>query len=59
MLVIHKDYLYAFMGYTQFYILDSIERINITNLDKRKWEKVNISNPAQINLKFYGSSIYK
>ena len=59
MLAIHKDYLYAFMGYTQFDILDSIERINITNLDIRKWEKVNIFNPAQINLKFYGAGIYK
>lgn len=59
MLVIHKDYLYAFMGYTQFGILDSIERINISKLGKSKWEKVSISNPGGINLKFYGSGIFK
>ena len=59
MLVIHKDYLYAFMGYTQFGILDSIERINISRLGKSKWEKVSIANPGGINLKFYGAGIYK
>ena len=56
-LVIHKDYLYAFMGYTQYNILDSIERINITKLGSSKWEKVSISNPNNINLKFYGAGI--
>ena len=59
MLVIYKDYLYAFMGYTQFNILDSIERINISKLGKSKWEKVSISNPDKLNLKFYGAGIYK
>ena len=59
MLVIYKDYLYAFMGYTQFNILESIERINISKLGKSKWEKVSISNPDKINLKFYGAGIYK
>jgi hypothetical protein len=58
MLVIYKDYLYAFMGHTQFDILDSVERININKLGSSKWEKVSISNPKNINLKFYGSGIY-
>ena len=58
MLFIYKDYLYAFMGYTQFSILDSIERINIAKLKTSKWEKVSISNPNNINLKFYGAGIY-
>ena len=57
MLVIHKGYLYAFMGHTQYSILDSIERINITKLGSSKWEKVSISNPNNINLKFYGAGI--
>jgi len=59
MLVIYDDYLYAFMGYTQSGILDSIERINITKLGTSKWEKVSTSNPTKINVKFYGSGIYK
>ena len=58
MLVIYKDYLYAFMGYTQFGILDSVERINIAKLGTSQWEKVSISNPERINLKLYGSGIY-
>ena len=58
MLVIYKDYLYAFMGHTQFRILDSIERINIAKLGSSKWEKVSISNTNNINLKFYGAGIF-
>ena len=58
MLVIYKDYLYCFMGYTQFEILNTIERINITNnILINKWETVNISNESNLNLKFYGSGI--
>jgi hypothetical protein len=58
MLVICKDYLYCFMGYTQFEILNSVERINITNILINKWENVNISNEYNLNLKFYGSGIF-
>ena len=58
MLVIYKDYLYAFMGHTQFNILDTIERINITKLKSSKWEKVAFSNPRNINSKFYEAGIY-
>lgn len=59
MLVIYKDYLYCFMGYTQFEILNSVERINITNnILTNKWENVNISNECNLNLKFYGSGIF-
>ena len=40
-LVIHKNYLYAFMGHAQYSILDSIKRINISKLGSSsfKWEK--------------------
>ena len=58
MLVLYEEYLYVFMGFTQFGILDSIERININKLGTSKWEKVSISNPENINLKFYGAGIY-
>lgn len=58
MLIIYKDYLYAFMGHTQFNILDTIERINITKLKTSKWEKVSYSNPSNINSKFYEAGIY-
>ena len=57
-LAIYKDYLYAFMGYTQYAILDSVERININKLGSSKWEKLSISNPEKNNLKFYGAGIY-
>ena len=57
-LTIYKDYLYAFMGYTQYTILDSVERININKLGSSKWEKLSISNPENNNLKFYGAGIY-
>ena len=56
MLAIYKDFLYCFMGYTQIEILNSIERINITNnILINKWEILNISNESNSNLKFYGS----
>ena len=58
MLIIYKDYLYAFMGHTQFNILDTIERININKLKTSKWEKVSFSNPSNINSKFYEAGIY-
>ena len=59
MLVIYKDYLYTFMGYSQFEILDSVERINIgSNLLVNKWENLNISNDYNLNIKFFGSGIY-
>ena len=58
MLVIYKDYLYAFMGYTQNNILNSVERINISKLGSCKWEKVSIKNEENLNLRFYGAGIY-
>ena len=57
-LAINNDYLYSFMGYIQFNILDIIERINITNLNNGKWEKVIFSNPDNVNIKFYGAGIF-
>ena len=57
-LAIYKDYLYVFMGYSQYNILDSVERININKLGKSKWEKVAFSNPDSINLKFYGAACF-
>ena len=58
MLVIYKDYLYAFMGYTQNNILNSVERINISKLGSSKWEKVSFKNEENLNLRFYGAGIY-
>ena len=58
-LFINEGYLYAFMGYSQYNILDSVERININKLGTSKWEKLSFSNPDNINLKFYGAGIYK
>ena len=58
-LAFYGNYLYAFMGYTQFGILDSVERININNLGKSKWEVVKITNNYNINIKFYGAGVYQ
>ena len=57
-LTIHDNYLYAFMGYTQFGILDSVERINIKDLGKKNWEVVTITNLSNANIKFYGAGVY-
>ena len=57
-LVLYKDYLYAFMGYTQYNILDTVEKININKLSTNKWEILQILNPNKINLKLYGAGVY-
>ena len=57
-LTIHDDYLYAFMGHTQYNILDNVERINIKNLGSNKWENVIVSNPNNVNTRFYGAGVY-
>jgi len=57
-LAIYGDYLYAFMGHTQFNVLDSVERINIKNLGNSNWENVAFSNPNNINTRFYGAGVY-
>ena len=57
-LAIYDNYLYAFMGCTQFGILDTVERIYIKDLKNNKWEKVNVKNPSNINIKFYGAGVY-
>ena len=58
MLLIDDNYLYAFMGLSQFGLLDSVERINLGNLSNG-WEIVTFSNPNGLSLKFYGSGIRK
>ena len=57
-LYIHDNYLYAFMGYSQFGILDSVERINIKDFGKNNWEVVTITNLSKVNIKFYGAGVY-
>ena len=58
MLFIENNYLYCFMGLTQNGILDTVERINLDNLEAG-WENVNIINSGEINLKFYGAGIIR
>ena len=58
MLYINNNYLYCFMGLSQNGILDSIERINLENMDAG-WENIIISKCDHINLKFYGSGIIR
>ena len=57
-LEIYNNYLYIFMGYTQYNILDSIERMEIDNLEISKCEKLAFKNPENMNTKFFGAGIY-
>ena len=57
-LTIHGDYLYAFMGYNQFNILDTVERLNIKTLGSSKWENVNVSVGNGVNIRFFGAGVY-
>lgn len=56
MLEIQNNYLYSFMGLSQNGILDSVERINLDNIEVG-WESINIDSNEDINLKFYGAGI--
>ena len=58
MLLVEKNFLYCFMGLSQSGILDSIERINIDNIDVG-WESIIVENANEINLKFYGAGIIR
>ena len=58
MLFIENNFLYCFMGLTQNGIIDSVERLNLDNLEAG-WENVNIINSGEINLKFYGAGIIR
>ena len=57
-LAFNNDYLYTFMGHTQYDILDMIERINISQLGNSKWEVVQFYNPNSINIKFFGAGVF-
>lgn len=59
MLYILNGYLYAFMGYNEKGVLDSVERINLSNLANNKWEIVKINYPFSVNMNFYGAGIYE
>ena len=58
MLYIDNNYLYCFMGLSQNGILDSVERINLENIDAG-WSNIIIDNCDDINLKFYGAGIIR
>ena len=58
MLFVEKNFLYCFMGLSQKGILDSIERINLDNIEKG-WETIIVDNSNETNLKFYGAGIIR
>ena len=58
MLFVENNFLYCFMGLSQNGILDSVERINLDNIDAG-WESIIIDNVDDINLKFYGAGIIR
>jgi len=57
-LAVLGDYLYAFMGHTQFGVLDTVERIYIKTIGSNKWENVKVSNPNKVNMGFYGAGVF-
>ena len=58
MLFTEKNFLYCFMGLTQNGVLDSVERLNLENIEAG-WESIIIDNRENINLKFYGAGIFR
>ena len=58
MLFLENNFLYCFMGLSQTGILDSIERINIENIEAG-WETIIVDNINDVNLKFYGAGIIR
>ena len=58
MLFIEKNFLYCFMGLNQNGILDTVERLNMENIEAG-WENIIVDNCDNINLKFYGAGIKK
>ena len=56
MLFVKNNFLYCFMGLTQNGILDTIERINLNNINAG-WENIIVHKIEDINLKFYGAGI--
>ena len=56
MLFVKNNFLYCFMGLTQNGILDTVERINLNNIETG-WEIIIIQKLENINLKFYGAGI--
>ena len=57
MLAIYNNYLYCFMGYNNFDILNTVERININELPNSIWENIDINCSNNIEPKFYGAGI--
>mgnify|MGYP002624196121 CR=1 FL=1 len=58
MLFIEKNFLYCFMGLSQNGILDSVERLNLDNI-QAGWERINVDNSENLILKFYGAGIIR
>ena len=46
------------MGHTQIGILDTVERIYIKDIGSNKWENFKVSNPNNVDMKFYGAGIF-
>ena len=58
MLFIENNFLYCFMGLSQNGILDTVERLNLENIDAG-WENIIVDNTDNVNLKFYGAGIIR
>ena len=56
MLYINKNFLYAFCGLKNNIIINTIERINLNNLNSG-WNFVNYKNPDNLDINIYGCGI--
>jgi hypothetical protein len=54
---IHKTYLYCFFGIKNNQYTDTVERLNLKNPSKAKWEIVAYKNPKMLDLKIIGCGI--
>ena len=58
MLFVENNFLYCFMGLSQNGILDTVERLNLENIEAG-WENIIVDNTENVNLKFYGAGIIR
>jgi hypothetical protein len=54
---IYKNFLYCFFGVKNNQYTDTVERLNIKNTSKAKWEIVAYKNPSNMDLKIMGCGI--
>lgn len=57
-LIVHNNFLYAFMGISQINPIEKIERLNLNN-PNGKWENLPFVNSDKVKLGFWGCGIFR